>query len=195
MLNFGEELVYWYLRLNGFFLIDNFVMHMNETRRTSDTDLLAIRHPYVYEDIGGQPEDWDTQLFNNFPNGCVIGLICEVKTGLNFDAKNLFSHDNIYKAVGRFGFVQNFNDYTKQIVNNVITEIPGSNIQIGKILFSRKKVNPRPSDCLHYTLYDVRTFIKNRLNKYSDRKFSDRMFFPSSLLQYLTWEESIKRNK
>lgn len=55
--NFGEELVYWYLRLNGFFIINNFVLHHDTASRTSDADLLAVRFPYVYEDIGGREED------------------------------------------------------------------------------------------------------------------------------------------
>ena len=29
-MNFAEELVYWYLRLNGFFPITNFVLHRDE---------------------------------------------------------------------------------------------------------------------------------------------------------------------
>jgi hypothetical protein len=66
-MNYGETLAYWYLRLNGFFPLRNFVLHpLNGSeandRYTADSDLLAIRFPYVYEEIGGQPEDWDSRF-------------------------------------------------------------------------------------------------------------------------------------
>lgn len=62
MVNFAEEIAYWYLRLNGFLLLQNFVLHRmgrGPQRGTADSDLLAIRFPYVYEEIGGQDHDWD----------------------------------------------------------------------------------------------------------------------------------------
>ena len=40
MRNYGEELAYWYLRLNGFFLIENFVIHNQEHENGSDVDML-----------------------------------------------------------------------------------------------------------------------------------------------------------
>jgi hypothetical protein len=58
-MNFAEQLVYWYLRLNGFFPITNFVLHHGAEHRTSDADLVAVRFPYVSEDIGGAPTDWE----------------------------------------------------------------------------------------------------------------------------------------
>ncbi len=53
MRNYGEELAYWYLRLNGFFVLDNFVYHRTKHNRDGDADLLAIRLPNVKEPIGG----------------------------------------------------------------------------------------------------------------------------------------------
>lgn len=66
MMNFAEELAYWYLRLNGFFLLQNFILHHlgeGPQRGTADSDLLAIRFPYVYEQIGGREQDWDRERF------------------------------------------------------------------------------------------------------------------------------------
>lgn len=65
-MNYGETLVKWYLRLNGFFLIRNFVLHYVGTRRTSDWDLLAVRFPHVYETIGGTRDDWDNGRFEQW---------------------------------------------------------------------------------------------------------------------------------
>ncbi|NJK84473.1 MAG: hypothetical protein HC912_12475, partial [Saprospiraceae bacterium] len=48
----------------------------------SEADLLAIRTPFVYEEIGGQEKDWDkksSQIF--FDSKALIGLVCQVKGG------------------------------------------------------------------------------------------------------------------
>jgi hypothetical protein len=52
-MNYSETLSYWYLRLNGFFLLRNFVLHPpyingRDYEQVADSDLLAIRFPYVY---------------------------------------------------------------------------------------------------------------------------------------------------
>lgn len=59
MENYEEELAYWYLRLNRFFVIDNFIYHRTENNRTGDADLIALRLPYVKELKGGTLGDWD----------------------------------------------------------------------------------------------------------------------------------------
>lgn len=188
MLNYGEELVYWYLRFNGFFLIDNFVLHASPTTvtKTSDSDLLGIRLPHVYEEIGGQETDWDANcLFRELDKDKPIALICEVKTG-GFSSEKLFNPLHIEKAVARLGISSNYKEFVQQIQSDAITQV--ADYQEAKILFTRKKENPR-NDCLHIKLIDVDKFIKRRLKKYIDRKYNDRMFFPSPLLQYLAWQE------
>jgi hypothetical protein len=71
-MNYGETFAYWYLRLNGFFPLRNFVLHRlsqpNGRRENADVDLLAIRFPFVHERYGdinneGQwDDDWDREL-------------------------------------------------------------------------------------------------------------------------------------
>jgi hypothetical protein len=72
-MNYGETLAYWYLWLNGFFPLKNFVLHSshrtkdaypsarfnnidpeNNYMQAVDSDLIAIRFPFVYEEVGGQ---------------------------------------------------------------------------------------------------------------------------------------------
>jgi hypothetical protein len=87
-MNYGETLTYWYLRLNGFIPLRNFVLHRQniETRQSADTDLLAVRFPHVHEVIGGLPDDWDNDTFPGWGLDLRtlrhnLAFIVEVKTG------------------------------------------------------------------------------------------------------------------
>jgi hypothetical protein len=47
-----EKVAYWYLRLNGFFQIENFVVHPERRGgQRTDADLLAIRLPFRAERV------------------------------------------------------------------------------------------------------------------------------------------------
>jgi len=88
-MNYGETLVYWYLRLNGFFPLTNFVIHKSDgVTYSSDCDILAIRPPLVFEQIGGQADDWDQWFLEHINSGRTLGVICEVKTG-NYEKHRL----------------------------------------------------------------------------------------------------------
>lgn len=117
-MNFGEELGYWYLRLNGFFVLNNFVMHNNvlsqnpevTSKSTADVDLLALRLPMVSEVIGSiKPQNchWD-DLFSEFFEdetgfwNTSVALIVEVKTG-RIDDQRHFANDRIEKSLSRLG--------------------------------------------------------------------------------------------
>lgn len=41
---------------------------------------------------------------------------------------------------------------------------------------------------LNLTLSDINKFIYKRINSYSRNKYVDRMFFPSTIIQYIAWE-------
>ena len=57
----AEELVRWYLRLNGYFTIESFIVHAaddpgrilnNQIGSHTETDILAVRMPYSKEITG-----------------------------------------------------------------------------------------------------------------------------------------------
>jgi hypothetical protein len=53
-----EKVAYWYLRLNGFFQIENFVVHPGRRGgQRTDADLLAIRFPFRAERLFNDPND------------------------------------------------------------------------------------------------------------------------------------------
>jgi len=184
MPNYGEELVYWYLRLNGFFPIIDFVVHRcPEIKYSTDIDVLAVRFPYVYEEIGGQPEDWDKTLFGLFDDlSLPIGLIAEVKTG-KVNIKELFKPKIVEYATGRFGFVKVFKKYSKSISENALIVEP-EKFQVAKILFSYRD-NERNDQFFQIPLSHVQTFLQNRILEYPKEKFQDRMFFDSIYIQSL----------
>lgn len=112
MNNFAEELTYWYFRLNGFFLLENYVLHNvgeGNQRGTADADLLAIRFPHVYEKVGGQGKDWDKDKFLEWGFDIEedhLALIVEVKSGENVEKseiENSFSPERLKTALYRFG--------------------------------------------------------------------------------------------
>ncbi len=182
-MNYGEEISYWYFRLNGFFPLANFVVHRSEeVRYSTDIDLLAVRFPHVYEPVGGQPSDWDSELINHFDNDAIIGILCEVKTG-NYDISSLFKFNAIKYALGRFGFKPALRKYADELKNSPMFTFfhNGQKYQIAKILVSNRQ-NQDEVPYIHLQLTDIEDFILNRIKQYKHQKWQDRMLFPSNYL-------------
>lgn len=75
-----EALVYWYLRLNGFLTITNFVVHPDHGRnQETDADILGVRFPYRAENLSRPMKDHE--VITGEP-GKIHVVIGEVKTGL-----------------------------------------------------------------------------------------------------------------
>ena len=184
-MNYGEEIGYWYLRFNGFFPITNFVMHRSsETAYPSDCDLLAVRLPFVYEEIGGNPDDWDNDLVQQFGFSHVVGVICEVKTG-SYALKDIFRPEYIKYSIGRLGFVPRgeIAMLSEKLHRNSFLETDEGH-RICKLLIA----NPPGDSSSNFfvrSLNFAEDFISNRFRKYPTEKYADRMYFRSELLQYI----------
>lgn len=75
-----EALVYWYLRLNGFLTITNFIVHPDNGRnQETDADILGVRFPYRAENLNRPMKDHEPVIGEPDKVHLVIG---EVKTGL-----------------------------------------------------------------------------------------------------------------
>lgn len=191
-MNFAEQLGYWYLRLNGFLPLPNFVLHHEYNHhRTSDADIIAVRFPHVYEATGGQPSDWDPR-FEDWGLRLTeetIGLIIEVKSG-EWQHDNLRDHLaarhwRVPYAVRRLGMftADNAADVGDALRQQSIVRHQG--FAVAKLLIST-------TDCpgqqwLHLRLEEATKFIRERMTKYADRKLSDRLFFDGDLIQFLAW--------
>lgn len=199
-MNYGETLVYWYLRLNGFFPLVDFVLHRHEETisNSADCDVLAVRHPHTYEAIGGQTTDWDPKLsaMGIKLRDRIIGIIVEVKTGQDiYEIRNntrlSFCNDRTKYAVQRLGFWPQAN--TADVVDALNTEVSyqDDTFQVFKLLVA-DKMPPveQPEKWKQLTLKQVETFIVERFKKYQGQKHPDRLRFPSDLMQYMIWKSS-----
>ena len=181
-MNYGEEYAFWYLRLNGFFPILNFVIHRSKgIKHSSDCDVLGVRPPHVYEKIGGQTHDWDKELTSIINFDKTVGVICEVKTGA-YAKKDLLKKENMVYTIPRLGFTKpdTAAGIANDMENKTIIEI-GETYEIFKLLIAEKG---EPTEkYIFKPLSSVINFIHQRIQKYPKAKFSDRMFFSSIQLQ------------
>ncbi|MBS4178785.1 hypothetical protein [Lederbergia citrea] len=186
MLNYGEELAYWYLRFNGFFVLDNFVYHQTLENRNGDADLLAIRLPNVEEPIGGSFEDWDEKLFTYIGGYDVLGVLCEVKTGVRPDLSKAFEYPKVRYALNRIGF-------SKYEVDEMLEGNEHFILQCNQKKFIKLVISEHPirsnNTFLSFSLKDIEKFIYKRINDYTWQKYNARHFFSSSLIQYMMYKK------
>jgi hypothetical protein len=188
MMNYGEELAYWYLRLNGCFPLADFVMHRGATLEyTSDCDVLAVRPPYVVEEIGGQPDDWDPSLSRFFDDGSMLGVVCEAKTG-DYKLKDLFKIANLIYSVRRLGLIDNPDEVAKELSEKRSFD-PWDGLRLIKLLITNDPIESEKFFCVSFE--QIRLFLRSRFLKYQESKFRDRIFFPSTLIQYVIDEVHI----
>ena len=197
-MNFGETLAYWYLRLNGFFPLSNFVFHrIPEENSNSDTDLLAMRWPNVEETINEVGVGYDSNRFSEWGinlESQITGLIVEVKTGKNApntnDMENSFSPERIKRAIKRFGFWDCAGTTRAAEYLSSKSIYSDSSISVGKLLISSKlPTNEMGNSYLRLKLEDAENFILNRVNCFNSLKQESRLFFPSDLMQYIIWKQ------
>lgn len=194
-MNYGETLASWYLRLNGFFPLPDFVLHRFQEDDdgniiNADIDLLALRMPHVFEEIGGQQSDWDLSKLSRFINVRIpVGLIVEVKTSQR--ARPRQSIPRLERGVQRLGLLP------REWAADVVEELTSSSDSvgfftsetaiIGTVLIcddSRVDYYSNQYSCV-IGLRDCERFIIHRFSSYSDEKRGARLFFPNDLIQFL----------
>jgi hypothetical protein len=102
--NCFEHLVQWYLRLNGYFLVGDFVVHdpMGEPsgarsrgpiEEATDVDILAVRLPNAQEQVLGQALPLDESLIDESCHERIDCLIAEVKGEAEGDLNRVWHPD------------------------------------------------------------------------------------------------------
>ncbi|MDG0059008.1 hypothetical protein [Priestia sp. P5] len=192
MKNYGEELAYWYLRLNGFFVLDNFVYHQTQHNRNGDADLLAVRLPYVKEKIGGSIDDWDEELFSCLKEYDIAGVLCEVKTGPRPNLTKTFNNHKVKYALNRIGFAElEVKEMLTQNESNFMLQYDGK--QFLKLVVSEYEVQSTET-FLTFSLEHIEDFIFSRIHTYERQKYTARHFFPSSLMQYMMYRKDKEKS-
>lgn len=183
-MNYAEELAYWYLRLNGFFPITNFVIHRSNQHEPSDCDVLAVRPPHVFEVVGGNPDDLDNVLFQRIDTSRTVGIVCEVKAG-EYASGEILRENHVIYAVRRLGFVDDVTPFATALTSEPVVNLGDSHQVLKLLITNRLPRGSRPYYVL--TLSHVRHFIKERMRRYHQKQ-SDWVFFNSNIIQEIIWE-------
>lgn len=200
-MNYAETLAYWYFRLNGFFLIRNFVLHRGgkgeDVRGTADTDLLGVRAPHVSEDINGKEvkcDSWLEELLKTFDRPSTIGVVVEVKSGQadNDAIGKSFNSERMKVALRRLGFVKRGDKSEDAAIAALQTasRYSGDGWTLVKVLVHASAPTTN-AGCHFLTLESVERFIQDRFYEHKVRKCADRLFFPDELIQYLAWKAKV----
>lgn len=206
--NYGETLAYWYLRLNGFFPLVDFVMHKSDNLTSNtDCDILAIRLPHVYERVGGTSLDWDRDHFEGMwgydLDVQTIGLIVSVKGGTikpreillsdGNKAKVLstFDHSELIYALERLGLFAPDEIAEHNLIEELLqrdkVQLPGTSKCVGKLLISEELREDVLHPYANITISEISDFIYRRFETYQN-KYKARFFFPDDLIQFIAWK-------
>jgi len=187
--NFGESLAYWYLRLNGFIPMRNFVLHRAgiQASQSADADLLAIRFPDVYEHIGGRPVDWDHLKFAAWGVDLrrKLAFIVEVKSGAIPQDARWWRVPRLRAGILRLGI------FDAERATEIATQLERSNgFEIDDWILAKVLVTnvPHYGPWLNLTLGEADEFISDRIRRYKDEKEADRLRFSDDLMQYFAWK-------
>ena len=189
-MNYAEEKAYWYLRLNGFFVIPDFVLH----NKHGDTDLLGIRLSHTSEFVEGQRLKEDIELVSLFhESGCNIYrntacVIAEVKGGRSSiqpkEIHEKFDLETLKYALNRIGLfrVSESNSIAERLHKAKWVKMENNN-SIHKVLFVNKEAFTPSSEDRFSVLTNehITEFIENRMSL--GFKIRDWSHFDSNFVQ------------
>lgn len=173
-MNRDESLAFWYLRLNGFFLIPHFVVH---TEPPSEIDFLGLRPPRVAEDVGGRPEDWDPAFIDEEDREHFLFVLCEVKGGRSYNVETVFRAREIQYALPRYGMLdEEERERAMADLRREERSYPRDDLQVRKLLVAHQEVNGLPP-CDFVPLERTWRFLRDRLEEYHEAKAGARVLF------------------
>ena len=187
MINFGERLASWYLRLNGFLLVEDFVLHRQDGKGTSDADLLAVRLGHSAESIDNAPLALHSaiqKLVGEEADPKHVALVVQVKTGAEGSAGDAFDAERLRRGLRFVGAVP------EPALQGVVQELGEKATSshdgwvFAKLLIAEE---PRDTKAVGVPLKDALGFIEGRLRHHAERKAADRLFFSDELMQFLAW--------
>jgi hypothetical protein len=174
-----EKVAYWYFRLNGFFQIENFVVH--PTRRggqRTDADLLAVRFPHRAERLFDDPNDImaDDELGLALSRDRIDVVIAEVKRGdctLN-GPWTRHEHQNVHRVLAAIGCL------SRDQIEQAAADIYRAGVHVSKlgtrirlVAVGRQRnaeLSATYPDVVQLTWPEILAFIWDRLRRYRQQK-------------------------
>jgi len=169
----AEAVASWYLRLNGFLAIENFIVHLdryNKGTARTEADFIAVRFPYSREFIQGRGlmED-DPRLIKSDGRKITkpLFVLVEVKAGrcgMNGPWTNR-QEKNMQRVIRRMGFAEpeKADEIAEALYNNAKWE--GKNYIVQYICIGRYE-NPEIQkyhiNLLQITFADIGKFLRKR---------------------------------
>lgn len=161
-----ERLAYWYFRLNGFLLLENFRLHPDRgSNAVSDVDLLAVRFLHRKELFLNPMED-DPNIYDK--SAYVTAHLVEVKTSLGRLNLSWLRSDAIERALKALGVCPE--DMVPHLAKQLRTE---GNAQAENAFIQVTVVADRPSKDLkaRFISFDeIVTFIYRRFSDFKLQK-------------------------
>jgi hypothetical protein len=180
----------WFLRLNGFFTVQNFVVHPVKpeegSQQRTDADVLGLRFPKRQEIVGGDPlVDHPAFEDANLP----LLVIGEVKTGrcrLNGpwtrpEQENVL---NVLRSFGRMSTAP-FEAISKALYEN--GRFVGDDLEAGLLCFGSDRSRELSEDVLQFTWEEVFGFVFDRYQTFWRAKCQNQQWPP---IGRFLWERS-----
>jgi hypothetical protein len=171
----AEILAKWYLRFNGYFTVDNFIIHAgDDTTRISkgkisshtETDILAIRYKYSREISGKLYIANDPKIVNPI-EAKIDFVIAEVKTGRKAKLNKAWAEKRIsvIEYILRFaGFIETDEVLTKiasELATNGVAHSKDESFSVRVILISQKRASKRWQHLTNILFDDIINFLIN----------------------------------
>jgi len=175
-----EKLAYWYFRLNGFFQIENFVVHpARRGGQRTDADLLAVRFPFRAERLFDDPNDVMTDDAQRLAlaSDRIDIVIAEVKTNQPCTLNGPWTrHDrqNVHRVLAAIGCLPP--DQIEQAAADIYkagVHISESTFRIRLVAVGGERSNKLLAiypDVAQLTWSEMLSFIWGRLHRYRQQK-------------------------
>jgi hypothetical protein len=166
----AEILAKWYLRLNGYFTVDNFIVHNPDNisdgviSNTTETDVLAIRHKHSKE-IAGQLQIANDEVLIDGLDSTLDFVIAEVKTGGEDKPNKIWrnKNKNAISYIVRFaGFIESeeqIQTITDKLLSDSIYYEKNKSFRIRLVLFSETPTNKNWKNLKHISLEHIVDFL------------------------------------
>lgn len=171
----------WFLRLNGFFTVQNFIVHPvrseEGSQQRTDADVLGIRFPKRQEVVGGDPLV-DHAAFEDAPRP--IFVIAEVKTGrcrLNGPWSRR-EEENVTNVLRSFGHMSNASHQTisEALYQNGRFQSDGLDARL--LCFGATRSENLSEGILQFTWEEVFGFIFDRYQTFWRSKRQNQQWPP-----------------